>query len=178
VGPEDRDAVDEIADQWARERPDVPVGSIGIVARVLRVAKAFADHRRRSLATLGIDSATFDLLATLRRSGAPFRMTPAELTQACLVTGGAISQRVARAEAAGFVQARRTAGGHTSSVELTPAGRERIDQDIAEFLAAEERLVAHMEPEERGELARLLRVLDAGVRSAEREDVRELGSAR
>jgi alkylation response protein AidB-like acyl-CoA dehydrogenase len=94
VGPEDRDAVDEIADQWARERPDVPVGSIGIVARVLRVAKAFADHRRRSLATLGIDSATFDLLATLRRSGAPFRMTPAELTQACLVTGGAISRRV------------------------------------------------------------------------------------
>jgi DNA-binding MarR family transcriptional regulator len=177
VGHDDRDAVDEIADQWARERPDVPVGSIGIVARVLRIAKSFADHRRRSLAALGVDSATFDLLATLRRSGAPFRMTPAELTQACLVTGGAISQRVARAEAAGLVRTRRTAGGHTSSVELTPAGRERIDRDIAEFLAAEERLVAHLEPEERGELTRLLRVLDAGVRSAERQDVRELGRA-
>jgi DNA-binding MarR family transcriptional regulator len=177
VGHDDRDAVDEIADQWARERPDVPVGSIGIVARVLRIAKSFADHRRRSLAALGVDSATFDLLATLRRSGAPFRMTPAELTQACLVTGGAISQRVARAEAAGLVRTRRTAGGHTSSVELTPAGRERIDRDIAEFLAAEERLVAHLEPEERGELTRLLRVLNAGVRSAERQDVRELGRA-
>ena len=103
--------MDEIADQWARERPDVPVASIGVVARVLRIAKVFADHRRRSLAELGIDSATFDLLATLRRSGAPFRMTPAELTRACLVTGGAISQRVTRAEAAGFVETRRTAEG-------------------------------------------------------------------
>jgi DNA-binding MarR family transcriptional regulator len=159
----DRDAVDEIAEQWARERPDVPVASIGVVARVLRIAKAFADHRRRTLAALGIDSATFDLLATLRRSGAPFRMTPAELTQACLVTGGAISQRVARAEAAGFVETRRTPGGHTSSVELTSLGRERIDRDIAEFLAAEERLIAHLAPEERTELTRLLRVLHAGL---------------
>ena len=163
MGHDDRDAVDEIADQWARERPDVPVASIGIVARVLRIAKAFADHRRRTLAALGVDSATFDLLATLRRSGEPFRMSPAELTQACLVTGGAISQRVARAEAAGLVRTRRTAGGHTSTVELTPAGRERIDQDIAEFLAAEERLVAHLPADERAELTRLLRVLHAGL---------------
>jgi DNA-binding MarR family transcriptional regulator len=163
VGHGGRDAVDEIAEQWARERPDVPVGAIGVVARVLRIAKAFADHRRRTLAALGIDSATFDLLATLRRSGAPFRMTPAELTQACLVTGGAISQRVARAEAAGLVETRRTTGGHTSAVELTPAGRERIDRDIAEFLAAEERLIAHLAPEERGELTRLLRALNAGL---------------
>lgn len=163
MGHDDRDAVDEIADQWARERPDVPATAIGVVARVLRIAKAFADHRRRTLAALGIDSATFDLLATLRRSGAPFRMTPAELAQACLVTGGAISQRVARAEAAGFVEARRTAGGHTASVELTPTGRERIDRDIAEFLAAEERLIAHLSPDERAELARLLRTLNAGL---------------
>jgi DNA-binding MarR family transcriptional regulator len=163
VGHDDRDAADEIADQWARERPDVPVTAIGIVARILRIAKALADHRRRTLAALGIDSATFDLLATLRRSGAPFRMSPAQLTQACLVTGGAISQRVARAEAAGLVETRRTAGGHTSSVELTPAGRERIDRDIAEFLAREERLVAHMAPEDRDELARLLRVLGSAM---------------
>ena len=155
--------MDEIADQWARERPDVPVTSIGVVARVLRIAKAFADHRRRSLAALGIDSATFDLLATLRRSGPPFRMTPAQLTQACLVSGGAISQRVARAEAAGFVEARRTPGGHTSSVELTSAGRERIDRDIAEFLAGEERLIAHLAPAERDELTRLLRALHTGL---------------
>lgn len=157
-----RDAVDEIADQWSRERPDVPVAAIGVVARVLRLAKVFTDHRRRSLAAMGVDSATFDLLATLRRRGAPFRMTPAELVEACLVTGGAISQRVARAEQAGLVATRRTAGGHTSTVELTPLGRERIDRDIAEFLAREQDLIAHLPAGERAELARLLRRLLAG----------------
>ena len=70
---------------------------------------------------------------------------------------------MARAEVAGLVRTRRTAGGHTSAVELTPAGRERIDRDIAEFLAAEERLVAHLPAEERAELTRLLRVLHAGL---------------
>jgi DNA-binding MarR family transcriptional regulator len=163
VNHTDRDAVDEIADQWSRERPDMPVESIGVVARILRIAKVFSDHRRRSLSELGVDSATFDLLATLRRSGAPFRMTPAELVEACLVTGGAISQRVGRAEAAGFVTARRTAGGHTATVELTPLGLERIDRDIAEFMARERALLDHLEPEERAELTRLLRRLHAGL---------------
>lgn len=160
---EERDAVDEIIEQWTRERPDVVVDSIGVVARILRIAKALADHRRRTLAALGVDSATFDLLATLRRSGPPFRMSPAALTQACLVTGGAISQRVARAEAAGLVTTERTAGGHTSAVALTDLGRERIDRDIADFLGREHELVGHLTPDERTELARLLRRLHAGL---------------
>jgi DNA-binding MarR family transcriptional regulator len=163
VRHEDRDAVDDIVEQWSRERPDVDVGAIGVVARILRIAKVFADHRRRTLAALGVDSATFDLLATLRRSGSPFRMTPADLAQACLVTGGAISQRVARAEAAGLVTTRRTAGGHTSAVELTDLGRERIDRDIVEFLGREGDLVGHLAPDERTELIRLLRRLHAGL---------------
>lgn len=163
MSAEERDAVDEIVEQWTRERPDVVVDSIGVVARILRIAKALADHRRRTLAALGIDSATFDLLATLRRSGPPFRMSPAALTQACLVTGGAISQRVARAEAAGLVTTERTAGGHTSVVALTALGRERIDRDIAEFLGREHELVGHLAPDERAELARLLRRLHAGL---------------
>jgi DNA-binding MarR family transcriptional regulator len=163
MAPDERDAVDEIVEQWSRERPDVVVDSIGVVARILRIAKVFADHRRRTLAALGIDSATFDLLATLRRSGPPFRMSPAALTQACLVTGGAISQRVARAEAAGLVTAERTAGGHTSAVALTELGRERIDRDIAEFLAREHELIGHLAPGERTELSRLLRRLHAGL---------------
>lgn len=157
------DAVDEIAAQWSRERPDLPVDAIGVVARVLRIAKVFADHRRRTLAELGVDRATFDLLATLRRTGAPFRMSPAELIEACLVTGGAISQRVARAEAAGFVTTERTAGGHTTAVALTPAGRERIDHDIARYFALEQSMIGHMAPDQQAELARLLRQLQAGL---------------
>ena len=157
------DAVDAIAQQWARERPGLPVDSIGVVARVLRLAKVFSDHRRRTLRTLGIDSATFDLLATLRRAGAPYRMSPAELSEACLVSGGGITQRVSRAEAAGLVDCRRTEGGRTMAVELTTAGHRMIEQDIEAFLARERGLIAHMPPERQEQLAGLLRELLAGL---------------
>ena len=159
----DRDAVDEIADQWARERPGLPVDSIGVVARVLRLAKVFTDHRRRVLRSLGIDSAMFDLLATLRRAGAPYRMSPAELSEACLVSGGGITQRVSRAEVAGLVDCHRTEGGRTLTVALTAAGHRVIEQDIEAFLARERELIDHVPAERREQLAALLRELLAGV---------------
>lgn len=164
----DGDAVDEIAEQWERERPGLPVDSIGIVARVLRLAKVFSDQRRRTLRSLGIDSATFDLLATLRRAGAPYRMTPAGLSDACLVSAGGITQRVSRAEAAGLVDCRRTEGGRTVAVELTDAGHRVIERDIETFVAQERSLVAHLSPEHREQLAVLLRELLAGVPAAGR----------
>src|SRR5689334_22093409 len=107
--PGDLDSVDLIQRAWERERPGTPAASIGVITRIWRIGKLLADERRRTLARLGIDAATLDLLSTLRRAGAPYRMTPAELKEACLVSAGAISQRVARAEAAELVRASRTA---------------------------------------------------------------------
>lgn len=162
----DGDLVDEIAEQWARERPGLPVDSIGIVARVLRLAKVFSDQRRRTLRSLGIDTATFDLLATLRRAGAPYRMTPAWLSEACLISAGGVTQRVSRAEAAGLVDCHRTEGGRTVTVGLTDAGHRVIERDIETFLAQERSLIAHLSPEHREQLAALLRELLAGVPAA------------
>jgi DNA-binding MarR family transcriptional regulator len=161
------DAVDEIAQQWARERPDMPVDSIGVVARILRIAKLITDERRRTLAALDIDSATFDLLATLRRSGTPYRMNPTELAGACLVSGGAITQRVARAEDAGFVRTRRTESGRrTLEVELTARGHLAIERDIGAMIGRERELISHMPTEDRERLADLLRQLLAGMQRA------------
>jgi DNA-binding MarR family transcriptional regulator len=158
------DAVDEITQQWARERPDMPVDSIGVVARILRIAKLITDERRRTLAALDIDSATFDLLATLRRSGTPYRMNPTELAEACLVSGGAISQRVTRAEDAGFVRTRRTESGRrTLEVELTARGHLAIERDIEAMIGRERELISHMPAEDRDRLADLLRQLLAGM---------------
>jgi DNA-binding MarR family transcriptional regulator len=158
------DAVDEIALQWSRERPDMPVDSIGLVARILRIAKIVTDERRRTLSALGIDSATFDLVATLRRSGSPYRMSPTGLAEACLVSGGAITQRVARAEDAGLVRATRTdPGRRTLTVELTSHGHQVVERDIEALIGRERELVAHMPAVEREQLADLLRSLLAGL---------------
>ncbi|GAA4617475.1 MarR family winged helix-turn-helix transcriptional regulator [Saccharopolyspora hordei] len=156
----DADSVDCIVEQWARERPGMPVDGIGVVARILRIAKLITDERRRVLAELDIDGATLDLLATLRRAGAPYRLAPAEIAQHCLVSGGAITQRVARAEDAGLVRTARSASGkRTVAVELTEHGHRVIEHDIEVLIRRERELVAGLSDEERCRLEELLRRL-------------------
>ncbi|MDA3631109.1 MarR family transcriptional regulator [Saccharopolyspora sp. WRP15-2] len=154
------DAVDGIVEQWARERPDMPVDSIGVIARILRIAKLIIDERRRALAELGIDSATLDLLATLRRAGAPYRLSPADIAEKCLVSGGAITQRVTRAEDAGLVRTQRSASGkRTVAVELTGHGHQVIEHDIEVLIGRERRLVSGLSTGDRRQLEGLLREL-------------------
>jgi DNA-binding MarR family transcriptional regulator len=158
------DAVDEIAQQWARERPAMPIDSIGVVARILRIAKLLMDERRRTLAELNVDHATFDLLATLLRTGHPYRLTPTELADASLISGGAITQRVARAESAGLVRTDRTdSGRRTVTVSLTPRGRQAIERDVEALIGREHDLVGHLPDADRDQLADLLRRLLAGL---------------
>ncbi|MEV0399401.1 MarR family transcriptional regulator [Actinoallomurus sp. NPDC050550] len=158
-----RDAVDEIQHAWLRELPGVPVESIGVITRVWRAAKILGDERRRTLTRLGIDSATLDLLSTLRRAGPPYAMAPARLKDQCLVTAGAISQRVARAEAAGAVRAVRSPGGRTLRVELTDAGHALIEGSVERLLSYEDDLIGHLSPAERDRLTELLRKLLDGL---------------
>ncbi|WP_225878274.1 MarR family winged helix-turn-helix transcriptional regulator [Spongiactinospora rosea] len=157
------DAVDEIQLAWHRERPGTPVASIGIVTRMWRAAKLFGDERRRTLARLGIDGATLDLLSTLRRSGPPYTMTPAELRASCLVTAGAISQRVTRAEKADLVRTTRGPRGRTQMVTLSDAGHRLVEDTVDALLAHEDALIAHLDEDQREHLTVLLRDLLDGL---------------
>jgi len=153
------DRADQIARAWQREQPGVPVGSIGILTRIQQAAKLLADHRRRTLTSIGMDAATLDLLSTLRRSGPPYRLSTRDLATRCLVTAGAITQRVDRAQRDGLV--RRLAahrGSRTVPVELTDEGHRAVEGAVGRLLTHEQTLVDRMDPQEQHELARLLTV--------------------
>ncbi len=157
--------VGEIAAAWERERPGTPVDSIGVVTPLWRLAKLFADDRRRLLADAGVDAATLDLLSVLRRSGQPYELTTRELARRTLVTAGAISQRVARAEAAGLVT-RRTAtdGSRAVVVSLTPKGHDLIEKTVDAVLTRESELLTSLSARQRAVLAGQLQRLLADVR--------------
>src|SRR5258708_29806170 len=93
----------DIAAAWQRELPGARTESIEIITPVWRIAKMLADDRRRTLAALGIDSSTLDLLSVIRRSGPPYELTTREIARRTLITAGAVSQRAARADRAGLV---------------------------------------------------------------------------
>ncbi|TDD58623.1 MarR family transcriptional regulator, partial [Kribbella antibiotica] len=143
------------------------------VTPLWRLAKLFADDRRRVLADLGIDSATLDLLSVLRRAGSPYELTTRELARRTLVTAGAISQRVTRAEDAGLVT-RTPAPGTTRAVliTLTPAGHALIERSVDQVLTRESELVASLSPQARTHLATALQQLlnDVTTQIAEARD--------
>lgn len=155
---------ERIAAAWERELPGVPTSSIGVLTPLWRAAKTLAEDRRRTLARLGLDAATLDLLSTLRRSGPPYTLTTRQLAAQTLVTAGAISQRVARAEREGLVlREPSSASRRAVAVVLTDAGHERVEAAVRALLEHEERVVGVLDPAEREVLGALLTRLGGSV---------------
>lgn len=158
------DPVDAIALAWATERPGTNVGSIGIVTRIWHAAKLLGEDRTRTLTAASADTAILDLLSVLRRSGEPYRLTTRELADATMVSAGAISQRVARAERDGLVtRTTRADGSRKVDVELTPAGHAMVERLVDRVLGREAELVAHLSQAQQEELTTLLRLLLEGL---------------
>ena len=154
----------DIAAAWRRELPGVRTESIEIITPVWRIAKALADDRRRTLAALGVDPSTLDLLSVIRRAGPPYELTTREITRRTLVTPGAVSQRVARAERAGLVaRASSSASRRAVAVRLTAAGHALIEATVSRLLDHEADLVSALAPAERAALTAFLAKLEQAL---------------
>jgi DNA-binding MarR family transcriptional regulator len=166
VTQEVEDTADRMEAAWLRERPGTDVRSIGVVTRLLHVAKLLQDDHRRLSTEIGVDPAVRDLLSSLRRSGPPYRLPSGELARRSLITSGAISQRIGRAETLGLVQ--RTTDPHDArsvQVELTPAGHHLIEQTVDAIFVREQLLLAGLDDDESHQLAELLRKLLGHLRT-------------
>ena len=162
------DEVGRILQAWKRERPDVDVGSIGVITPVWRIASIVMERRARVLAEHGLDQSHLDVLVTLRLEGPPYRLSAGELSRRCRVTPGATTQRVQAMERLGLVErVREEPDRRTVYVRLTSDGSKRLDGIIAEVMAADETLLAGLEPAQRTALEQSLRTwlrtLEAGV---------------
>ena len=150
--------MDEILEQWARERPDLDASPIGLIGRLHRLGDALNVELRRLFAEEGLGDGDFDVLVTLRRHGAPYELTPTELGASTMVTSSAVTKRIDRLEQAGLVT--RTvseADARSRRVRLTDEGTTLVDRLMARHVANEQRLVSGLTPAERDQLASLLR---------------------
>lgn len=142
---------------WRRERPDVDASSIGIITPLWRLAALTLENRAAVLAVHGLDQSHLDVLATLRRAGAPYRRSAGELSRLCRVTPGATTQRVAALEKLGLVErVREEPDRRTVHVQLTPKGRETVDDVIADVMAGDERVLSGLAAGQRAQLESLL----------------------
>jgi DNA-binding MarR family transcriptional regulator len=155
-----RDYVDVILEQWARERPDLDAAPMGTIARVWRLARLSEAATEENFAEHGLSRGGFDVLAALRRSGAPYELSPTELYSSLLISSGAMTNRIDRLEEMGLVERIPHADDRRGiRVVLTERGRRVIDDAVRDHLENERRMLSVLSPEERRVLPALLRKL-------------------
>lgn len=154
------DLIDRIREQWSRERPELDSGAFAIAGRLQVLGKLLERRVASCLAPLELSPWAFDVLATLRRQGAPYSLSPTELSHATMLTSGAMTNRLDRLESGGLVRREPDPSDRRGvRVALTDAGRELTDRAIeARFEEARSSLTA-LSAAERGALEELLRRL-------------------
>ncbi|MEU9268260.1 MarR family transcriptional regulator [Streptomyces sp. NPDC048251] len=159
--PPRKDPVDAIIEQWATVRPDLDTGAMEVFGRISRLARAMGDRLEKAYAALGIGRGEFDVLATLRRSGEPYTLSPRQLSATLMLTTGGMTGRLDKLERAALL--RRSPDPHDRrglQVTLTEKGLDVVDRAVGAGLAAQtEALAAALDTERVGQLADLLREL-------------------
>ena len=149
----EQDAVDAIAAHWHKELPALAAENMILIGRLKRCAAQIERELERVFAAHGLGGGLFDVLATLRRSGAPYTLTPTELYSSLMVSSGTISTRLKKLEAEGWIE-RLTNPEDARSllVRLSASGKERIEQTVFPHVANEQRLLDKLDPATRQRL--------------------------
>ncbi|XDA98743.1 MarR family transcriptional regulator [Sulfitobacter sp. LCG007] len=154
------DSVDTFIAQWHREWPDLDVSPMATLGRINRISRLMAPHIEKLFAAYGLERGEFDVLATLKRSGPDHRLTPTELYGALMITSGGLTHRLKRLEKAGLVRRVPSAEDRRSLlVELTEEGHEKVVAAFEKDMALEASWLEALTPDERAQLATLLRRL-------------------
>lgn len=143
-----QDAVDNILAQWKRERPDLDCSPMGPIGRLNRCAALLAQRLELTFSEFELSSWEFDMLAALRRAGAPHMLTPTELFSTLMVTSGTMTHRLKRLESRGFIVRQVNAEDARSMlVQLTDEGLALIDRAVEKHVENERQILSALSDE-------------------------------
>lgn len=157
-----RDPFDTVRDQWVQERPDLDTSGLEVLWRISFLHKDLRRATGRRLSKVDLPNWAFDVLASLRRQGPPFQMSPTALCETAMLTSGAMTNRLDRLEDAGLVERRPDPDDRRGlSVQLTERGRELVDKALKIRFEHANQVLASLSESERSQLVGLLRKLVA-----------------
>lgn len=162
--PDQEDDVDRFIAQRAKKSPEINTAGMAIFGRIYRIATRVAPHMEALFARYGLERGEFDVLATLQRSGPPFRLSPTALYTSLMVSSGGLTYRLKRLEAAGLIKRVPFVDDRRSLiVELTEKGKAVTAAAFAEDMQLESSWLTALTSDERRVLSGLLRKLDFAV---------------
>ena len=153
--------IDNLVDDWNRERPGSKPEPMAIVGRIMRLGRAYQDEVSPMLRPHGISYSDFDVLATLRRAGAPYSLTPTELARNVILSSGAMTACLTRLENAGLIErANHVTDRRSRSAILLTKGIELVELLIDQRFELAKRQLTALNATERDSLEELLRRLE------------------
>ena len=139
--------MDLIVAQWEAERPDIDASPMHVIGRISRLAADLDPLLAPVFTSRGLGDGEFDVLATLRRSGEPFELSPGDLGASMMVTSGAVTKRIDRLERSGLVTRRVSEfDARARVIRLTAEGRKIVDEAVVDHVANEARLLSGLTP--------------------------------
>jgi DNA-binding MarR family transcriptional regulator len=156
----DRDHVDTLLAQWADQRPEMDTSALAISARIIRLERFLSRATSDAVSQWDLNEGELNVLASLRRSGPPFALTPTDLYRGLLLSSGAMTNRIDRLEAQGLVERRSDEhDGRRILVILTASGRGLIDEAMDANVSVLADALEGLDGDERDALTTTLRRL-------------------
>jgi DNA-binding MarR family transcriptional regulator len=172
-----RDPVDDILGAWRAERPDLDLKAMGIIGRFGRAAGHIQKAVESELQKFELAIADFDVLASLRRAGPPYRLTPTQLYRNLMITSGTMTNRLDKLEERGLVTRHDDPNDRRGiQVSLTPKGLKLVDSAVTAHVANETGILSGLTASEQATLDGLLRKLLARLASGTPAETLPAGS--
>lgn len=168
--PETEDQIDRARMQWRKERPELDTSPMEVFARLSRAQHLAQRVITGTLAEHGLTLAGFDVLASLRRSGPPYRCTPSELARISLLSTGGVTFRLDRLQNAGLIERERDEHDRRVTYSmLTRKGLKVINAALSAHFENEDRQLAPISLSDQETLGSLLRQLEAVLSTSDAE---------
>ncbi len=137
---------------------------MSLLGRINRIANLVHPSISETFAGYGLDRGEFDVLATLRRAGDPYRLTPTELYKSLMITSGGLTARLNRLQKAGLIVREASREDRRSlAVRLTGEGVRKVEAAFEEDMGKERLLLDALNAGEKALLEELLRKLTSSL---------------
>lgn len=154
------DGVDRLIGQWETERPDLNLDAMALFARLKRCTQIVGPLLDRVYREFDLSAGDFDVLATLRRSGAPYCLSPTALFDSLLLTSGTMTHRLKRLEARGLIERlSNPEDARSLLVQLSAEGLRIIDMAVSAHVENEDTILQGLDPRSRTQLAEGLKAM-------------------
>lgn len=154
---------------WRAEMPELLGPTTELTKHIMVLSGELGAVTKQVLPEFGLTMAEFDVLATLRRSGKPYRLKPNELSRALLLSTGGTSNVVNHLASDGLVE--RTSDpddGRSTLISLTPKGMKVVEEALRINSAAHAEVFAGVPAAVIDATTNALRELSAAMRTARR----------